>query len=299
MTQAGHVLTDRRQDAKNAEPMSLNQASNAEIATENSPSLGQLKAAIPAYCFESSLNRSLAYLVRDILYAAVLVGLALQIDKIPSSLGQILAWAAYMFVQGCVGTGLWILGHECGHGAFSPYRRVNDFLGWLIHSALLVPYFSWKITHARHHRYTGHITKDAVFVPKTEEDLKEHGSSRLEKLLDMAEETPILTMFRLIRHQLLGWQIYLFWNATAGKDSLPGSDKKSTKPEGMSHFTTSSKLFLPSQKILVLLSDVGILCTLGALAIVAQHIGYRKVLLLYLGPYIWTHHWLGKCDVEA
>lgn len=260
------------------------------------PTLAQLKAAIPQYCFQSSLTRSLLYLARDIAYAAILVVLALKIDAIPSSWGRFVAWNVYMFAQGCVGTGIWILGHECGHGAFSPNQRVNDFLGWLTHSALLVPYFSWKITHARHHRYTGHITKDAVFVPEMEEHLKAENNSRLEKLLEMAEETSIVTLLRLLQHQLIGWQVYLVSNATSGRDSLPQTPENSSRNHrrDQSHFTASSQLFLPSQKHLVLLSDLGLLLTLGLLYIASRYVGVPKIMLLYFGPYFWVHHWLGK-----
>lgn len=259
--------------------------------------LQQLRNAIPPVCFESSLPHSLAYLARDILYAGILVSLALRIDTLPNNFLRVLAWTVYMFAQGCVGTGLWILAHECGHGAFSKYQRINDFIGWVVHSALLVPYFSWKITHARHHRYTGHITKDAVFVPETEDDLKEHNHTRLEKLIDMAEETSIVTVLRLLQHQLMGFQIYLLLNMTSGRQSLPSEGDKSRQPQGASHFMTSSRLFLPSQKILVILSDIGLISTLAALTVAAQYIGYQNVLLLYLGPYLWTHHWLGKLNI--
>lgn len=230
--------------------------------------------------------------MRDVIYAAILVALALQIDAIPYQSVRVVAWTLYMFAQGCVGTGIWILGHECGHGGFSKYDRINDFLGWLTHSSLLVPYFSWKITHARHHRYTGHITKDAVFVPETEDDLKSQNASRFNKLLDMAEETSIVTILRLLQHQLMGWQLYLMFNLTAGKKSLPNGEELESRRD-MSHFGLSSKLFLPSQKILVAISDLGLLLTLGALWLAAQHLGYQKVALLYFGPYLWVHHWLG------
>jgi omega-6 fatty acid desaturase (delta-12 desaturase) len=30
-----------------------------------------------------------------------------------------------------------------------------------------VPYHSWRITHAKHHASTGHMTQDQVFVPAT------------------------------------------------------------------------------------------------------------------------------------
>jgi hypothetical protein len=37
--------------------------------------------------------------------------------------------------------------------------------------SLGVPYHSWRITHAKHHASTGHMTQDQVFVPKTRSDL--------------------------------------------------------------------------------------------------------------------------------
>jgi len=64
---------------------------------------------------------------------------------------------------------LWVVAHECGHGAFSDYEIVNDTVGWVAHSFLLVPYFSWKITHAKHHSKTANIDSDAVFVPRIKE----------------------------------------------------------------------------------------------------------------------------------
>lgn len=71
------------------------------------------------------------------------------------------AWIAYGYLQGLVCVGIWILGHECGHGAFSTSTRLNDLMGWFMHSSLLVPYFSWKFSHHRHHRFTGHMEKDS------------------------------------------------------------------------------------------------------------------------------------------
>ena len=46
-------------------------------------------------------------------------------------------------LQGAVCTGLWVIAHECGHQAFSKYQTVNDAVGIVLHSSLLVPYFSW------------------------------------------------------------------------------------------------------------------------------------------------------------
>lgn len=46
-------------------------------------------------------------------------------------------------LQGAVCTGIWVIAHECGHQAFSKYKLVNDGVGLVLHSCLLVPYFSW------------------------------------------------------------------------------------------------------------------------------------------------------------
>lgn len=73
--------------------------------------------------------------------------------------------------MGLFGTGLWIIAHECGHQAFSESKQINNAVGWVLHSILLVPYHSWRISHGRHHAATGHVTRDEVFVPKTRSEL--------------------------------------------------------------------------------------------------------------------------------
>lgn len=52
-------------------------------------------------------------------------------------------WVLYACVNGTIATGLWVLGHECGHKAFSNSDLKNDLLGYILHTPLLVPYFSW------------------------------------------------------------------------------------------------------------------------------------------------------------
>lgn len=197
----------------------------------------------------------------------------------------------YGFVQGCVGTGIWILAHECGHGAFSAYKTLNNCVGWALHSLLLVPYFSWKYTHARHHRYTGHIEKDVVFVPEVEQNLKQGNVALFHTLMHHAEETPIWTLLRLIRHQLFGWQLYLLLNVTAGEKSLPDG-KKASEVGMQSHFSLFGDLFSSNQKFGVLMSDIGLGLTLTGLYFLSTKVGLGTTLLLYLVPYLWVHHWL-------
>ena len=74
-------------------------------------------------------------------------------------------WLAWAAVTGTVWTGMWVVAHECGHGAFSDNRQLQDAVGYVLHSILLVPYFSWQRSHAVHHANTNHITKGETHVP--------------------------------------------------------------------------------------------------------------------------------------
>jgi hypothetical protein len=61
---------------------------------------------------------------------------------------------------------------KAGHGAISPHGWVNNATGFVLHTALFVPYYSWKHSHHLHHKSTGSIERDENFVPATRSDLK-------------------------------------------------------------------------------------------------------------------------------
>ncbi|KAJ5180975.1 Oleate hydroxylase FAH12 [Penicillium capsulatum] len=252
---------------------------------------GAIREKIPAHCFERSAVKSLAYLLRDCVYASVLVWLALQIDYLPNPILRVAAWIAYGFVQGCVGTGLWIIGHECGHGSFSEHPRLNDCVGWAVHSILMVPFHSWKITHARHHRYHGHIDKDTVFVPPTESELKDQNSTLYTRFVELVEETPLYHAITLLGHQLFGWQLYMLFNVSAGNKSLPSKGTGIQKFRD-SHLDPLGSLFTSSQAHLIALSDLGLLIVGSALYYMSTLMGFWQIALLYAVPYFWVHHWL-------
>jgi len=52
---------------------------------------------------------------------------------------------------------LFMIQHDCGHGAFFPSHRANDVVGSLIGVVTLVPYGYWRKTHAIHHKSSGDL----------------------------------------------------------------------------------------------------------------------------------------------
>ena len=262
--------------------------------------MNDILEAIPAECFDRSAVKGLSYVARDLVLIA-LTGLTAHytIPLLPNSTLRFLGWMVYGFVQGLIGTGIWVLAHECGHQAFSPWRKLNDSVGWALHSALLVPYFSWQISHGKHHKATGHLTKDMVFVPKTlSTALQRRGADPAEfnttdelseeqenKLYDLIEETPLASLVTLTLQQLFGWLAYISFN-------LSGQTYPHKSTWEVNHFNPSSPLFSQHEYNKILLSDLGIILTLTALTIATKVWGFSTVLCYYIVPYFWVNHWL-------
>lgn len=81
------------------------------------------------------------------------------------TLTSIILWAIYVYVQGTVAFGLFIVGHECGHSAFSDYAIINDIVGYITHSIILVPYFAWQRSHYVHHSKNNHLLDNESHQP--------------------------------------------------------------------------------------------------------------------------------------
>lgn len=52
---------------------------------------------------------------------------------------------------------LFIIQHDCGHGAFFKSSRAADTVGFLIGVLTLTPYHYWRKTHAMHHATSGNL----------------------------------------------------------------------------------------------------------------------------------------------
>lgn len=240
-------------------------------------------SAIPPECFERRAFESLWYVFRDI-FCMVAIGYAANnyIQYLPYQAARFAAWAGYTIVQGLIGTGIWVMAHECGHQAFSDYGWLNDTVGWILHSYLLVPYFSWKFSHGKHHKATGHMDRDMVFVPKTRDAfVKGRHAHSLEEL---TSDSPIATLLLLLGQQLGGWLMYLTTNVTG----QPVSDTF----WGMCHFNPSSAIFETKDYWYIVLSDIGVLLQGFVLYTWYQKFGGFNLLVNWVIPYLFVNHWL-------
>lgn len=57
---------------------------------------------------------------------------------------------------------LFIIQHDCGHRAFLPSRRANDWVGRCIGVLTLTPYAHWNRAHALHHATSGNLERRGV-----------------------------------------------------------------------------------------------------------------------------------------
>lgn len=262
----------------------------------------QIRDAIPAHCFRRSAVTSLYYVFRDMTILASVFYLFhnyVTPETVPLLPARVALWTLYTIIQGLFGTGVWVLAHECGHQAFSPSKVLNDTVGWICHSLLLVPYFSWKISHGKHHKATGNVARDMVFVPKTRQDYASRVGKTLHEVGELMEDTPIFTASHLVLQQLFGWPMYLFTNAT-GHDNHQkqpegrGKGKANGLGGGVNHFDPSSPLYEAKDAKLIALSDLGLFLAGSALYYVGSNYGWLNLLVWYGIPYLWVNHWLGK-----
>ncbi|PNH08865.1 Omega-6 fatty acid desaturase, endoplasmic reticulum [Tetrabaena socialis] len=183
-----------------------------------------------------------------------------------------LLWPSYWFWQGAVATGVWVIAHECGHGAFSNSEALNDAVGLFFHSLLLVPYYSWKHSHRRHHQHTGSAELDEVFVPP----VQPAGTKQ-----PWYQHNPVYRIGHILFQQVLGWPLYLLFNVS-------GHSYKSWA----NHFNPYSPIFTKRERIEVLISDLALVAVAAGLALLGRSFGFVWLLKTYLIPYIVVNHWL-------
>jgi len=203
-------------------------------------------------------------------------------------------WCGYWVLQGIVLTGLWVIAHECGHGGFSAHKQLNDLVGLALHSALLVPYHSWRITHSNHHKGTGHLEKDQVFVPTGR---TKYWTSKVFGLIPRNSEFaevifPLIAALEIVIMLTLGWFGYLLFNISG--QTYKRKDEKDGKEKTLwaNHFHPSSPLFEERNKFDIILSDIGIITVLAILTFLSWKFSFLTVVKFYGIPYLFVNFWL-------
>lgn len=233
----------------------LERSANPERAADLPFTLQDVREAIPPQCFEPSTWRSLAYFFWDIGIIAALYGIAIYLNA---------GWffPIFWFLQGTMFWALFVVGHDCGHGSFSKYKWLNNLIGHLSHTPILVPFHGWRISHRTHHANTGNLDTDESWYPINESKYDEMNAP--EKLV----------RFTFL---LLAYPIYLF--------------KRSPGRKG-SHFLPSSGLFRPSEKWDVLTSTFSCGAMIAGLVGVGFYFGWLNLINYYVIPYLIFVVWL-------
>lgn len=243
------------------------------------PSTAEVKAAIPAECFERQLSKSLAY-------AAFSVGLTLLTGVlallfIPLEWAWTPAWLLYAYVNGTIAVGVWVVAHECGHRAFAKTTKVQDTVGFVLHSLLLVPYFSWQRSHAIHHGKTNHLIDGETHVPKRNTTKRGRRTLRVRKKLGAGTHGALTVAGRLG----FGWPLYLMFGATGGADRGLTNHFWPSRP-------FSQALFPDRWKRKVIFSSLGVLATVALLVVWAVLRSPMEMVAVYLAPYMIVNGWL-------
>ncbi|KAI3923970.1 hypothetical protein MKW92_019752 [Papaver armeniacum] len=234
--------------------------------------LSQIKKAIPPHCFQRSVLRSFSYVVYDLIIVSLLYFAATTfIPLLPTPLTYP-AWIAYWICQGCVCTGIWVIAHECGHHAFSDYQWLDDTVGLVLHSLLLVPYFSWKYSHRRHHSNTGSLERDEVFVPKPKSEM-----SWFSKYLN----NPPGRVLTLTVTLTLGWPLYLAFNVSGRHYERFAC-----------HFDPHGPIYSDRERLQIYISDIGFFAVVYGLYLLAAAKGLTWVICMYGVPLLIVNSFL-------
>jgi omega-6 fatty acid desaturase (delta-12 desaturase) len=118
--------------------------------------IATLRDLIPKECFVIEPHKSWSALAVAVVRLAFSLFVLTLVQPVwgPSLAWQIPALlAAWLFCGWCY-TGIFVIGHDCGHQAFSEKRWVNSLVGYLCLSPVFTGFHNWRIWHNYHHAKT-------------------------------------------------------------------------------------------------------------------------------------------------
>ncbi|KAH8075608.1 oxidoreductase [Aureococcus anophagefferens] len=120
----------------------------ALIPKEKLPTKKEIRDSIPEHCFQHSYTAAFAHVARDGLIIATFAFLAFAcLRRENLTAVDWVGWNCYAFFQGAALTGC----------------------------ALLVPYFAWQYSHAKHHSKTNHLMDGETHNPNSKDDVEQAG----------------------------------------------------------------------------------------------------------------------------
>jgi len=254
------------------------------IENKDIPSIKEFKDVIPDHYFKCNTKTSLRFLLQSVFIQFFVVAIGL---FIPFTTKMIPIWILYALLSGTTAMGFWVIAHECGHGAFSKNKTLETITGYLLHSFLLVPYFSWQRSHAVHHRFTNNVTNGETHVPLV---IKGNGVSEKvggEKELHFSSSIGKKNygIFQLFLHLILGWPAYLLTGSTGGIKYGISNHFWPIKP-----FSRALWPAIWTKKVWI--SDIGVALTLLSIFYCVFKYGLFPVIGMYIGPLLVVNSWL-------
>jgi fatty acid desaturase len=236
------------------------------------PSISEIRKKIPPHCFERDEKRFLLSLGINVVVILgwLCIFYTCLFNRFENVYINNIIWIMYSLITGTLSIGFWVLGHECGHETFSNQKWKNNLLGFILHTPLLVPFLSWKHSHAVHHSKTGHIYRDETHVPKIIKNSFVH-------TIIESDVFSILQVISSIISIIIGWYLYLIFGTTGG----PARG-------WTSHLIVPNNLFTKRHLPGVLLSDLAVLLMLY----VIYQFPFESSFRWYWGPYIINNCWL-------
>ena len=157
---------------------------------------------------------------------------------------------------------LFLIQHDCGHGAFFAKRAANDWLGRMLGVLTFTPYDCWRRSHALHHAGTGNLDArgfgdvDTLTVREFEE------RSGWGKLLYRVYRHPLVLFglgpgyLFLLRHRLpiglmkAGW---IYWASAAATNAATA-----LMLVGLTFFFTVGTIALVGLPVLLIAASTGV-----------------------------------------
>ncbi len=252
------------------------------LPKEHEFTINDVRKIIPPKLFKRSYKKSFYWLSHDIILITIMYYVAISfVAHIPFVIIRVPLWIVWWYFQGLFFMGIWVLAHDCGHNAFTPNKVINNIVGFIVHTMLLTPYFSWQRTHSIHHSKINHGSYDTVHQTSWK-----HARSRMKHAQKPKVRGTLYRIKSILTLSLLGWPLYLFFNVS-GSNAV-------AHEKWVNHFNPYCAYFRHQNGMFkkVIISDCGLIFWCYCLVKIYKLIGFYDITFYYFIPYLITNHWV-------